>query len=154
MTLFRSNYLRKRQTLDFYLKFSYNKHDADRNLFDRLAYKMEPHRNLTEQRRYALPSFDYNYGGSVTFDAGTKYFGDFSIRSASIVNYEQTFKSGHQDLSRSNDDGLAPSAAALTWVIDELNSYHTTRMERNATVEQSLTYVLRILDSMPQPNCR
>lgn len=136
VSLFRSNYLRKRQTLDFYLKFSYNKHDADRNLFDRLAYKMEPHRNLTEQRRYVLPSFDYNYGGSVTFDAGTKYFGDFSIRSASIVNYEQTFKSGHQDLSRSNDDGLAPSAAALTWVIDELNSYHTTRMERNATVEQ------------------
>lgn len=55
------------------------------------------------------------------------------------MEYQQEFNSGHQDLYRSEDDWLAPSAAEISWMIDEGNSYHTTRMERYIYFQQKLS---------------
>ena len=118
--------------IDFSATFKYNKQDQKRNQGDHLLYKETISSNLIEQRRFSLPEFDYHYHAYVHYDKNIRK-GDFRLHSTAYLQYQQQFNSGHQDLSRTESDWLTPSAAQ-TWAIDELNTYHTTRLERMTTL--------------------
>ena len=128
----------KNHDFDFFANFSFNKYNNTNSLQDRLLYKQQKGSNLIEQRNYKLPTFNYKY---YVRAAHSKYIykKTFRFHTSSDLEYQQEFHSGHQDLYRSEDDWLAPSAAEISWIIDEGNSYHTTRMERFIYFSQNLS---------------
>lgn len=112
-----------------YATFTYNKSDQTRSQRDRLLYKLQVGNDLIEQRHFTVPNFDYDYLFHGSYGENIRK-DKFRFYTAAILEYEQKFNSGHQELTRNDADWLAPSAAADSWVIDDLNTYHTTRMER------------------------
>lgn len=115
--------------LGIHSQFTYNKRDQTHSQRDRLLYKLQDGNDLIEQRHFTVPQFDYKYQFHGSYGKNIRK-DKFRFYTAAILEYEQQFNSGHQDLTRSDADWLAPSAAADSWVIDDLNTYHTTRMER------------------------
>lgn len=129
---------KKNHDIDLYANFRFNKNINTDIQQDRLLYKQQKGSNLIEQRSYKMPTFNYNYNASASHSKSI-YKKSFSFYTCSSLEYQQEFNSGHQDLYRSEDDWLAPSAAEISWMIDEGNSYHTTRMERYIYFQQKLS---------------
>lgn len=125
--------------LDIDANFAYNKREQTSHQRDRLIYKQRAENNVIEQRRFAAPRFDYNYSVDAAYYKTFK-IGHFGYYVAANIRYGQEFNSGHQDLTRNDADWLAPSAATASWGIDELNTYHTTRMERQITFDPHVDF--------------
>ena len=122
----------------FNADFSFNKYNNTNSQQDRLLYRQQGGSNLIEQRNYGLPTFNYKYYANASHSKNI-YKKSFRFYTCSHLEYKQELNSGHQDLHRSEDDWLAPSATEISWMIDEANSYHTTRMERSIDFEQNLS---------------
>ena len=121
------------QYFDYSASFSYNKQDQNNSQRDRLLYKQQEDANQTMQKCFALPTFDYNYLFYLSYE-NTWRKGSFRFHPTLVMELQQQFNSGHQDLTYNEDDWLTPSALTSLWVVDELNSYHTTRMQRSGRV--------------------
>ena len=102
---------------------------------DRIRYADPGTNGLSQLRSERAPEMDYNYNVRMALDKSIRLHGrTASTQFGLIYQYDQTFRSGHRDLSENDnwqDDGLAPSAGAPgEWAIDQANSFHTTRLER------------------------
>lgn len=137
-----------------HIRFGFlGKYDAGKeksNNWDYLNYPSSPSLNLNEAQRSGLP--DHNYRYRIDFSPlSFKYlwknprskgftYGELSY------NYEQHFRSGSRTLDRQNLD-LVPSVAD-SWVLDEMNSYKTTRLNRKHEI--NLSYTLQMFKSQLQ----
>lgn len=125
--------------------FAYNKAEHTSEWWDELQYRDASLKgnDLTEKRQANLPKYDYNYRFGTDYNAPYLYKKNktqlqFKLNYA----YVQTFNSGHQDLARITNP-LTPSVNdAMEWIIDEQNSFHTTRLERMNQITPRLTFVV------------
>lgn len=127
--------------VSYNFSFKYNKTKEKRFWTDSANYRQHVADDFHENKRTNRPTFDYNY--NLTF---VYYLPDF-IKSKNAhlylsvgYDYSQNFNSGHQDLQY-NNSMLTPSANdEIEWLLDQKNSYHTTRMERNNTIIPKLGF--------------
>ena len=127
--------------LSYNTKFAYN-HTKDENAWsDAISYMHRQEDNFAEKKNAHRPSFNYNYVLGLNYSAprliksnkGRLYF-NLSYQ------YAQNFKSGHQDLVYQTNP-LTPSMSDATeWAIDQKNSYHTTRLERQNQVLPRISF--------------
>ena len=109
---------------------SYDRRDYSSLADDRIDYFSALTPDVAEERSSVQPETDYAYHvrGGIS-NANIKWFPSVSY------TYGQEFRSGHRDLSERNgreETGQAPSADAPgEWLLDQANSFHTTRMERS-----------------------
>lgn len=121
--------------------FAYNKTTSESIWADAVRYKERESENFTENKTANRPTFDYSY------KLGLNYFSPNLIKSQKVklsfslaYDYSQEFHSGHQDLLYKNTL-LTPSASDATeWVLDQKNSYHTTRLERSNNITPKLRF--------------
>ena len=117
----------------------YNRRDYNSLTSDRLAYTDPTQQGLNEQRASSLPSTSYGYDISANYSEIPSGIGEATFNVS--YGYSQEFNSGRRDqrerdLAQNEEEGegggtLVPSADdAGEWLIDERNSYHTTRLER------------------------
>ena len=120
---------------------SYSRTKAEDDWSDAVSYMHQEERSFVENKHARRPSFDYRYNLG------------FSYRTPRIIKneqgglnfnlsyaYNQNFNSGHQDLTYQNNL-LTPSMNDATeWVIDQKNSYHTTRLERQNRIAPQLSF--------------
>ena len=127
--------------LDFSGDASYNRKDDDKTEYDCIVTQGGAAGYQPEIRQYALPSFDYTYGGTLSYEIRTKSLFDTKWRPIIQYAYRQTFRSGHQDRRFREGEQLTPSTlTAAEWNLDEQNSWHTTRLERLQTVNPQLRF--------------
>lgn len=128
----------------------YNHRDYNSLTNDRLTYTDPTQQGLNEQRASSLPATSYAYDISAYYSEIPSGIGEatFHVR----YEYSQEFNSGRRnqrerDLAQNKEEGnsdgpLVPSANdAGEWLVDERNSYHTTRMERAHKVNISLSNI-------------
>ena len=129
-------FLGRDQTIDYIASFSYNSNTSDSKYYDRIDNREAG--SDTYQRRISSASApDYNYLANVTYEnsgnQGTKAW--LKYRFYVKYEYSQAFNSGRREQRYSDGDWLAPSAQQATdFLLDEANSYHTTRMQRQNTL--------------------
>lgn len=125
--------------LNYSADFSYGKSKYESNVMDRIVYNSAETGNIYEQRKSNVPKSNYGYSLGMTYE---KHFSGadtafFKMNYWLGYKYTQRFNSGHQDLYRCDEDWLTPSASSA-FVLDQANSYHTTRMERIHTANYYL----------------
>ena len=133
-------------SFDFDATTTYNRRKHTSLTGDLLQYPHSSGTDLSQQRFEAVPEMDYNYDIHANLGKGKSLFGRSMYSWLKIdYRYKQTFRSGHRDLSENDDwqgDGLTPSAdAPEEWVLDQANSFHTTRMERNHNLNISANWL-------------
>lgn len=118
--------------------------------WDYLNYPSSPALNLNEAQRSHLPNHSYLY--RVDFSPLSFKYHWKNPRSKGFTygelsyNYEQQFRSGSRTLERQNLD-IVPSAAGA-WMLDEMNSYKTSRLNRKHEI--NLSYTLQMFKSQLQ----
>ena len=137
ISLYRWIYKSYYDSFTYGASFSYNKRDLDNVKNEKLFYMQQEDDNRTTQRHFGLPSYDYNYCFYLSFEKGLKK-GLFLAHPYLHMEYQQKFNSGHQELTYVENDWLTPSASAVVWAVDKLNSYHTTRMDRKGHIDAAL----------------
>lgn len=123
--------------LGFSSSFSYNKREKNITQRDHLLYKIGGNEQAT-QRHFGLPTYDYNYHFYLSYER-TWRKAHFMIHPSLVMEYQQQFNSGHQNLTYNDEDWLTPSGSATLWRVDELNSYHSTRMQRSVNINPQIT---------------
>ena len=109
---------------------SYDRRDYSSLADDRIDYFSALTPDVAEERSTVQPETEYAYHvrGGVS-NANLKWFPSVSY------TYGQEFHSGHRDLKeRNNNEGAEQAPSADTpgeWLLDQANSFHTTRMERS-----------------------
>lgn len=120
--------------------------------WDFLNYPSSPTLNLNEAQRSHLPTHSYLY--KIDFSPFSFKYLWKNPRSKGFTygelsyNFEQQFNSGSRTLDRQDLD-LVPSAAG-SWMLDEMNSYKTTRLNRRHEI--NLSYTLQMFKSQLQLN--
>lgn len=121
--------------------FAYNRTKTEDEWTDAVNYMQQTEKSLAENKNTHRPSFDYSYNLGFTYRLPrlikSKQGGlNFNLSYA----YMQNFNSGHQDLTYQTNF-LTPSMNdAAEWAIDQKNSYHTTRLERQNRIVPQLTF--------------
>lgn len=134
-------YYTQQHTLDYLVQLNYNKNDQNKTLNDRITNKYYERATTNQDRFSALPSCDYSFRGLVSY----KYDDPYSHLKLHLkYEYQQKFQSGHQDLLYRDDvtelSSLTPSARETnSWIIDQANTYHTTRMEHLNSVQPQVS---------------
>lgn len=127
---------------------------------DYIYYPATPALNLNEEQRSHTPDHSYSYGlefspFSFVFHFGGEPGNTNHTYGQLSYKFEQQFRSGSRTLDRrtleaeSGDGRLLPSAAG-SWMLDELNSHRTTRLDRKHEI--SLDYTLKIKKAQLQLN--
>lgn len=127
--------------LSYNFSFDYNKTKDKSSWTDAVNYKQHVADDFHENKRTDRPTFDYNYKLGFVYSLPsfikTKKVGLY-LKVA--YDYSQNFNSGHQDLQYNNSP-LTPSVNdEIEWLLDQKNSYHTTRMERNNSIVPKLSF--------------
>lgn len=134
--------LGKRQNIDYAASVAYNRQTAKNTFADRIAYKESVAENIHQRRKSDVLTPDYRYAASVSYEnTGNQDVNEawLKYRFSTRYEYSQQFNSGHQDLYHNDDDWQTPSAAStVNYMLDEANSYHTTRMERKNSIHPLL----------------
>ena len=110
---------------------------------DRIRYADPGTNGLSQLRSERAPEMDYNYNVRMALEKHTWLHGRTAATQFLLMyQYDQTFRSGHRDLSENDNwqgDGLTPSAGAPEeWAVDQANSFHTTRMERQHNLRANI----------------
>ena len=141
----------------------FGKYDSGKendNNWDYLHYPLNPSLNLNEEQRSHQPSHGYSYGVSFSPFSFRHFFGSNKPINGYTdghltYKYEQEFRNGSRTLNSreieplSSQGQLVPSAANL-WMLDEMNSYRTTRLNKIHSL--SFSYILRIFKAQLQMN--
>ncbi|MDE7111783.1 MAG: hypothetical protein K2O38_07785, partial [Muribaculaceae bacterium] len=139
----------------------FGKYDSGKendNNWDYLHYPLNPSLNLNEEQLIHRPSHGYSYGVSFSPFSFRHFFGSNKPINGYTdghltYKYEQEFRNGSRTLNSreieplSSQGQLVPSAANL-WMLDEMNSYRTTRLNKIHSL--SFSYILRIFKAQLQ----
>lgn len=139
----------------------FGKYDSGKendNNWDYLHYPLNPSLNLNEEQLIHRPSHGYSYGVSFSPFSFQHFFGSNKPINGYTdghltYKYEQEFRNGSRTLNSreieplSSQGQLVPSAANL-WMLDEMNSYRTTRLNKIHSL--SFFYILRIFKAQLQ----
>ena len=139
--------------LSYNVGFAYN-HTKDESAWsDAINYLQRNDDNFTEKKKAHRPSFDYRYTLSLNYN--TPYAKPNAKKSwhfSCSYQYVQNFSSGHQDLSYQFNP-LTPSMNEETeWAIDQKNSYHTTRLERQNQLLPQFSFKWNVLSIDVKPS--
>lgn len=131
-----------KQNIDLSASVDYNRLRDEDFQRDQIQY-VSPNRMLVpESRNFHRPAFDYKYSLWMCDQDSRnrmKIAGDVTFFPTLVYSFRQSFSSGHQDLSRNEEDWLTPSVhSEQQWVIDMANSFHTARQEREHYAKLSL----------------
>lgn len=136
----------------------YNSANENANNWDYLHYPLNATYNLDEQQQGHQPSHSYHYGASFSPLSFRHSFGSDKPINGYMdghltYSYEQEHLSGSRALKRREvesgvfQEQIVPSAAN-TWVLDEINSYSTTRLNKKNSL--SASFILRIFKAQLQ----
>lgn len=132
-----------RLDFDFKTSATYNRRKYSSLTGDRILYTDPTTDNLTQMRSKTTPEMDYAFNIKTILNKSIQLHGRTASTQFGLkYQYDQTFRSGHRDLSENNhwqSNELTPSAGAPgEWAIDQANSFHTTRMERKHYLRGSI----------------
>ena len=110
---------------------------------DRIRYADPTSEGLAQLRSERTPEMDYSHHVLTSLDKSIWLHGRTAATQFLLMyQFDQTFRSGHRDLSENDNwqsDDLTPSAGAPEeWAIDQANSFHTTRMERQHNLQADI----------------
>lgn len=113
-----------------------NKTTNHTNSSDQINYPSNPELNINRMRRGDIPSRDYSYQLSPSWNGyGSNW------RAAVKYTYSQKYNHGERTIEEINqaEENTSPSMQP-SWAIDYANSYRTTRRAWSNTLNTNLTY--------------
>ncbi len=134
---------------------SYDSRQANGSISDKIEYLLHTSPDIAEGQRDSRPGHGYKYGMTIapfSFQIGNA---DKIAQQGSIdYTYEQQYYYGARFLNRRglNADSIATTPSATSsWVLDEANSYHTSRFTRSHKL--AIDYMLIFPKGQLQISC-
>jgi len=116
---------------------NYDNIKTDSDNSDHVIYPNEPARDFMLQQRDNSPSRNWQYTinpyWNTSYSISDK---KFKMRASATYTYTQKFNYGRRELEET-DDNATPSMAG-SWMLDEANSYRTTRREWRHNLEAGI----------------
>ena len=129
---------------NFMTSASYDHRDWASLTGDHIVYDTPSTPNITQLRSDAQPTNKYTFSIDTKMDKSINLTREKNFQVSIKYTYEQTFHSGIRNLSEKeglpvSENLLVPSVTATNeWLIDQVNSFHTTRLQRTHTLKPQL----------------
>ncbi len=124
-----------KHNLYFHANASVERRNSRSDGSDIIRYLAMPNLDINRLTRDASPSFNYNF-------ALTPSWSNWNCPFGISYSYKQDYYRGERtinELNNSRSDAAAPSASQ-NWVIDQANSYHTTRRSWSNSLSPTFSY--------------